>query len=127
MITVRTNGTSYLQKIINNNTLIKDLFPNNKDFTYKDIFGKDISETRYKELDIKEVTIRPKLKGGSVNLGFVNSNGIPSGMKNLHKYKDVADIINNNHISTFLETGCAISEKPKLFSSEQKISVNNPA
>ena len=52
---------------------------------------------------------------------------MPSGMKNLHKYKDVVDIVNNNHISTFLETGCAINEKPKLFTSDQKICANNPA
>ena len=48
-------------------------------------------------------------------------------MKNLHKYKEVANIFEQNHLCTFLETGCADQEKPKLFSSEQKVCANNPA
>ena len=62
-------------------------------FTFKDTFGKDISELKYNDLDIKEVVIRPKLKGGSVNLSFINSNGMPTGMKNLHKYRDIVNIV----------------------------------
>jgi len=96
-------------------------------FTFKGTFGKDISESKYKDLEIKEVYIRPKLKGGSINLSFLNSNGMPTAMKNLNKYNEINNIYNQNHISTFLETGCADKEKPKLYSTEQKICENNPA
>ena len=36
---------------------IKELVPNNIEFTFKDMFGKDIAEQYYEELDIKYVQI----------------------------------------------------------------------
>ena len=50
--------------------------------------GQNIANKYYEELDIKYVKIYPKLKGGSVKLGFLNINGIPSSNKNLHKHKE---------------------------------------
>ena len=34
---------------------MKEIVPNNNDFTFKDMFGIDISEKKYEELDMKYV------------------------------------------------------------------------
>ena len=54
------------------------------------------------------------LKGGSVKLGFLNINGIPSSNKNLHKHKEYEKFMKGNDANVFLETGCT-TKKPKVF------------
>jgi len=88
------------------------------------MFGLDISEKKYKELDIKYVVIQPKLKGGSSKIGFLNVNGIPSGNKNLHKYRDLENFMKGNDTNVFIETGCT-TKKPKPSHTRWEVCQNN--
>ena len=53
------------------------------------MFGKNIKESKYNDLPLKIAYVTPKLLGGSMKIGFINANGVPSGNKNLFKYKAI--------------------------------------
>ena len=53
-----------------------------------------------------ELEIRKKCNGGSaLSYAFININGAPNEMKNLHKSIKLEKIINNNDVVTIVETG----------------------
>ena len=59
-----------------------------------------------KNYNKEEIEIRNKAVGGSTKIGFMNINGIPSGNKNLLKYRVLENFMKPNDINVFLETGC---------------------
>ena len=60
-----------------------------------------------------------------MNIGFLNANGVPSGNKNLKKYKEYNNLLKDNKLNVLLETGCT-TKAPKLIDYRQKICQNNP-
>ena len=57
------------------------------------MFGKNIRNCQFEDIEEKVAYIIPKLKGGSIitkngsiDIGFINVNGMPTGNKNLFKY-----------------------------------------
>ena len=48
-----------------------------------------------------------------MNIGFLNANGVPSGNKNLKKYKEYNNLLKENKLNVLLETGCT-TKAPKL-------------
>ena len=54
-ITIKSNGTTYKERI-DIESYIKDIVgKNSNQFSFKDIMGNNIAEKKYKELDIKYV------------------------------------------------------------------------
>ena len=60
------------------------------------------------------------MKGGSTKIGFLNSNGMPSGNKNLGKYKELDNFMKGNSLNVFIESGCT-TKPPKTFNTRWKI------
>ena len=77
-------------------------------------------------MEYHTIYIQPKLKGGSVQIGFLNANGVPSGNKNLKKHRVFNNFMHSNLINVFLETGCTTA-KPKMFNTKWEVMQNNPA
>ena len=65
------------------------------------------------------IICKPKLLGGSINLAFINANGMPTGTMNMHKWRDMNNFIKGNHLTTIIETGCT-NKGPKLLSTKYK-------
>ena len=79
-----------------------------------------------RNLEIKEILIKPKLKGGSLHIGFLNAHGVPSSNKNMHKFRAYEKFMHHNSLNVFLETGCT-TKAPKIFNNKWEVIQNNPA
>jgi|ETNmetMinimDraft_31_1059906.scaffolds.fasta_scaffold37489_1 hypothetical protein len=60
------------------------------------------------------------MKGGSTKIGFLNANGMPTGDKNLFKYREQENFMKGNDINVFIESGCT-TKPPKTFHTRWKV------
>ena len=60
-----------------------------------------------KNLKDQIIEVRGKLLGGSTKLGFLNAHGLPQREILMNKTPHVHKFLEQNTLSTFIETGCS--------------------